>query len=184
MESVMWRGLVRRAAADASQTTEQRELRAFSVMRGSSERMPVGTVAHLRSTVGAPPGSFDLRDTQRAHTAHGNLSIVNGQGKGRGVTCIVQRVHGYVGCTTTADFVEHGLALGIAKSPAAFGGNPRSFYVLGVAPDWVKSVEVKMGANARLSVPVRGNAYTTPPASVPVLVERFCRRMGEECQSP
>ncbi len=183
--SPMWRNLRSQAAAGALATgTRLSELRTFSVMRGAPEPMPAGTDLHIRSTVGAPSGSFELEDAQRLHTSDGSLTIVNGKGSGRGITCIVQGSRGYVGCTTTAEFAVHGLALGIAKSPGVPGGHPREFYVLGVAPDWVKSVELRIGAGRTQNVPVRGNAYTTGPAKAPVFVERFCRSDGGGCKRP
>ncbi len=177
--SSIWSALERRAKAGPSQAaTRRRQLRNFSIMRSAPERMPPSTGRHIESITGVPPSSLDLGSAQYAYSASGGIWLVNG----RKITCMVQGRRGSLACATTADFAARGLVLGTAKAPKKDGGPPRSFRVLGIAPNWVDLVQVRIGIRKARSIPVVDHVYALH-ASVPIFVERFCGRPDQSCRS-
>jgi hypothetical protein len=170
----MWEALEKKAKAGPSQASaRRRQMRSFPIMRSVPEGMPSSMEGHIRVTTGAPPAGLNTRTAQRLHTSDGDVWIVNG----RSTTCIVK---GALACTTTADFAAHGLVLGMAKSSKRAGGPPRDFQLLGLAPKWVRAVQVTIGRAMR-RIPVRFNAYAMR-SDVPSFVVGFCKGMHQACQ--
>lgn len=173
--SGMWRALARKG--QMSRLREQGPLavrRNFPVTRSAPERMPSKMEAHIRSSMGAPPRSFDLTGAQRVDTVDEDLWIVNGRNAGAGIVCLVQANGGAVACTTVSDFAAHGLALGIADPAKQPGGHPEVFHLLGVAPKWIGAVQVRIGGEETRRIPVPEGSYAVRATS-PIFVKRFLK---------
>lgn len=167
MASAMWPALEDESSGPPTRALARRRLRQnFRVMRGSSERMSVRLAAHIEAMAGASPNSLELESAQRIMKGGRPLWIVNG----REITCIFQ---GALACTTTADFADHGLVVGMASSQGKGSSRPRDFRILGVAPSWVAAVQVRVGSRNTWRIPVRSNVYGMRSAA-PSFVVGFC----------
>jgi hypothetical protein len=120
-------------------------------------------------TIGAPPGGLQFRAAQYVRTSEGSGWFVSG----KNVTCLIQAGKGTVSCDTIASVVDHGLAVVVFRPPRYMGGKLRDFFMLGVAPDWAKTVRVKVG-NVTRRVAVHENAYALH-AGRPIRLERVER---------
>lgn len=176
--SRMWEALEEKAIGGNSESlTRHRQLRSFPIMRSSPERMPPRIKQHITAVTGAPLESLELETTQRIHRSDGDVWIVNG----RNVTCLV---HGALACTTMADFSARGISLGTAKSSKNAGGPPRDFSLLGLAPSWVKEVQIIIGSKERQRrIPVRHGVYSMR-SEVPSFVTGFCGGESQACRHP
>jgi hypothetical protein len=176
--SGMWNSLARKAQTSPPQAHGRlMQARKFPIMRTAPEKMPSRMDAHIRSSMGSPPRSFDLENAQLVGTADGDIWIVNGQNAGTGITCLVQANGGAVACTTASDFISHGLALGTADPAKQDGGRPEVFHLLGVVPKWVSAVQVRIGGRRIRRIPVSENSYAMR-ADAPLFIEHFLKHGG------
>jgi hypothetical protein len=176
--SPAWRALERRAKTESSPPSDRRRLLLnFPAMRSPHERMSLSTRMHINETIGAPPDGLDPNSAQHVDTPSGGIWVVSG----KYITCMLQGNLGSLACDTSAAFSRQGLALGTAKPPKRDGGSPRDFQVLGIAPVWVRSVQVQIGDHAR-AVAAQDGMYTRR-ANVPIIIKRFCRRVTQACST-
>jgi hypothetical protein len=174
--SAMWNAMSADAAGRRDQLSTQRRFRReFFIARSPTELLPKPVDQYLRATLGAPPGSFALGTAQHVRSLSGEIWVIHGKRKGSGITCIVQGADGYVGCTSSSDFAARGLALGMARPSRQGSNRPQDFQLMGIAPDWVKTVQVRVGSRTVWAIPVRGSIYSLR-AKAPMFVERFCNR--------
>lgn len=165
--AVLWHEIRKQAKTGPSPAASRKALlRALRIMRGRPERMPPRMRAHIRKTIGTPPGGLRLERAQYARTSAGGIWITSG----KRVTCLAQADRGAVACDSVAAFAEQGLVLGAFKAPA---GRPRDFLVLGVAPDWAMAARLQT-RDGPARVPIQGNAYALRSAA-PITLKRLER---------
>jgi hypothetical protein len=156
------------------------QLGAYRALRGPEEKAPSYVEASIRQGLGKSHGSFRAESSHLVHTTAGGIWVVTGRVSGGSVGCVVQASRAAVSCAPAVEMARNGLALGIVKHPSR---PPHTFLVLGIAPDWVRTVRAKIGAGtdaAIRAVAVRGNAYAMS-AHVPILIEGFCGA-GRGCE--
>jgi hypothetical protein len=181
--SAMWESMAKDGTVGGGQVlAQQRIRRKFSFARSPAEHLPRAVARHLMRTLGAPPNSFAVKAAQNIRSLSASLWIVYGRGRVQGVACLLQGVRGYVGCTSLSDFARRGISIGMAKPSEKAGALPRDFRALGIAPDWVETVQLSVGSEGGQIVPVRGGVYTHH-AEAPIFVERFCSRERKVCRS-
>jgi hypothetical protein len=132
-------------------------LRRFKLLRSPSEGMPARLTAHTRNILGAFVRHAHLRfDTAQYVSANvGGVWVLNGDN----VLCIVQARRGAAGCSSVAFVARQGLDLGVFKAPDRPDELPRSFSLLGIAPNWATTARLRIGENTIRSVPIRWNVY-------------------------
>ncbi len=144
--------------------------------------LPPDVEVSLRRVVG--PGALRVDSAHFARTSSGGIWIVMGEASGESVACLVQAGQGAASCSPLAEAARNGLSLGIVEPAKDPGKPPRGFLVLGVAPDWVKLAQLRVGVGKDATVrtvPVRGNAYALR-AKAPILVEGFCGLNRRSCR--
>jgi len=152
-------------------------------MFGPSERLPSSLADRLRSAMNGRSAIPRLDGSQRLETREGTVWLANGRDAGQAVTCMVMERSGALSCGKMATFLRHGLVLGTAMSSEWDRDVPRDFHLLGVAPDWVKAVEVSVGGTVTRRLPVREHFYASR-AAVPIFLKQFCASRHGECQRP
>jgi hypothetical protein len=160
-------GIWRRLQSGPSATVARRaERRRFRLMRGPVEAMPMSLQTRVKAVLGAPSSARFAR-TQLAQTHAGGVWVVELEK----ATCLVQAGSGAAACDSTAGFVRRGIVLGLFEPPTPAGGPPRGFLVLGIAPDWARTVALGVGNRVR-RVRVHGNVYELR-ASKPITFQRL-----------
>jgi hypothetical protein len=177
----LWATLQQRGSQSSPSHIRRLQLKNFSLMRGPSEPMPQRVGTHVTATMGAPSDSLDLSHAQVAPIRNGHIWIVSS--RDLTVTCILQGNLGSLSCDTASTVAARGLVLGLAKPPQREGQTTHNFYALGIVPDWVKVVKVRLGDKGKRNVIVSGNTFITPHAAhVPVLISLFCNEEGQRCR--
>jgi hypothetical protein len=168
LESV-WHGLHRKGSSEASPAHALRALRrAFHIMRGPSEAVPLKVQRHIRSTVGAAADEFRFEDAQYT-SASGGIWIISGEN----VTCVSQRGVGGFACDTTTRFARNGMALGVGIGARGSVSQPREFLVQGAAPDWARAARMKVNGRTR-RITIKDNTYRLR-AKTRVMLDRLER---------
>lgn len=152
---------------------------AYAVLHSSPEPVPARMAAHIEKTLGAPPGSFQIEEAQYASTRGGSVWVLIGS---RNIMCLVQAGRGALICAPASIAVRRGLSIGLFAVPRRPGQRPHNYLLLGIAPDWVRNVQLRV-ANAAQSVAVRRNTYALR-ANAPILIERFCGVAHQRCKTP
>jgi hypothetical protein len=149
----------------------------YRFLRDPNEDAPHHVMASIRQAQAKSSAALRVETSHLVHSTDGGIWVVTGRLSGKGVACAVQASRAAVSCAPIANIDRNGLALGIVKHPSK---PPHVFLVLGIAPDWARSVRAQVGvgknATAR-TVPVRNNAYAIR-AGVPIFVEGLCRGGG------
>lgn len=176
--SPMWRELEKQALPDPPfEAAKHRQRQNFLILRSPYEQVPANIRTHISRTTGAPESSVDLETGQHIQEAGRDIWIVNA----RPATCMVEGSDGGVACAPAFDFAMRGLSLGTAMPPSRPDGPPQGFHLLGIAPDWMQAVQVKIGRRKTRSISVQGNAYGMRSAA-PIFLVGFCKRLHEDCQ--
>lgn len=148
------------------------ERRAFEILRGRSEPMPLGVRVVVRSALEGRDGSSGLRFDQAQHVrvGQGGIWVLSG----KGVVCLVQAALGALQCNLLSEALDQGVSLGILrKTRRGAPGPPRRFVAIGVAPDWATAVLLRVGGATR-RVRIRRNVYAMH-ASEPIWFARLER---------
>lgn len=160
---------------------EENQRQAFSVLRRKSEPAPryveTSVLSGLRKS-----RSFHVRSSHLVHTRAENIWIVTGITSGSSLTCLVEVITHSVTCIPTSVATRSGLALGAVRRSKGRDKPVRRFLLIGIVPDWIRSVEVSTLDHARHFLPVTHNSYSTE-AFVPVLIERYCRYRQRGCRA-
>lgn len=142
----------------------------FRTLAGRGETPPARIQMHLEETLGAPRGAFHIVNSHYLVTRQGNAWAVTGAD----LTCVVEAAPlGALACNTTVRAARRGLALGLVRMTRRGHHGRRDYVLIGIAPDWVDSVQVRVGPRRQTSLPVHNNSYAMN-APVPVLVKRLC----------
>lgn len=150
----------------------------YAVFRSPAETPPSAVLARLSDVLEVPRRTLDATSAQLLRSPLGGLWIVNGR---QGVTCIVQAEGLGLTCSATRDFLRRGLSLGVFAAPPSEQVLPESFLLLGVAPDWVRGVNLRIGALSQTQ-PVVNNIYARR-AAVPVMVAGLEGEEGKRSRS-
>lgn len=126
-----------------------------AVMIGPPEELPSKLRAHIVAIIPSHRTDIELGRSQYVPFGKVGVWIVGGQR----VMCVAQSGQGAIGCEPSAEFSEHGIAVGSFEPPTHAGGSPREFRIAGVMPDWVESIRVQVGDDPVRSVTVRSNAF-------------------------
>jgi hypothetical protein len=173
----------RGASKPLQATAVQKTVNSMALMFGHPERMSSAMAKHIGSAIDIPTSNLLLQDSQRISAADEVIWLVTGGDAGGPIACMARAPLGAVVCGRATDFERQGLVLGTAKSSQADKDVPQDFKLLGVAPDWVKAVEVLVGSTTTRQLPVRNHVYIAQ-ADVPIFVKRLCGPPHHPCQEP
>jgi hypothetical protein len=167
-----------RSSANAVEAGQQR---AFQILRLNEETAPRYIETSVLGAV-KDPQAFHIHGSHFVQTAGGGIWVVTGANSQTSQTCLIQANTGTTACAPTSVSTRIGLTLGVVRRVSGRAGSARLFLILGIAPDWVRSVKVTtLGGSAHI-LPVNSNSYSMQ-ASAPILLERYCRYRHSECQS-
>lgn len=144
------------------------QLEGYEILRRTEgSRIPAGLKAALLTALDGRPAGLEFDRAVPVSTPEGRLWMV----AGADITCIVQEEEKALSCDASDAVVEDGLVIGVFEPPRRPGERPTNFLVLGVVPDPVERVRLKVGERRR-TIPVWGNAYSVR-ADRPITVEGF-----------
>jgi hypothetical protein len=130
-------------------------------------RLPAAVRNQIVSALGPRSAAVRPFRTQHIATPQGDLWLVDG----REQSCLIEGGKGGITCASNHLVRRYGLAVGIGDAPTQPGGKPHNFLLLGIAPDSIHRVLLKIGAGTQ-EVPVRHNVYTHR-ANVPIVISRL-----------
>ena len=158
----VWIQLAHEAAHDSLANDQALESWPFTGLHAKEQAMPLKMRDEARGTLGRDQNSLGLKynHVQYARTDIGvGIWVVNGNG----VTCIFQDKSGAATCSTNVNFVQQGglLVVGNANrsSQTSFFRRPTQFLAIGIAPDSIKAVRLRVLGHKAREVPVVGNTY-------------------------
>jgi hypothetical protein len=138
----------------------------FAPLRTRPEPMSSAAQRRALGAVGAPPGALALDDAQLIETEQGNLWLTAGDG----LVCAFETRTYALSCDLVATVLKRGLFLGTVERPAAYASNRQRFLMIGVVPDGVRSVRLRVGAGSSQRVAVRNNAVSAD-AREPIIIQ-------------
>jgi hypothetical protein len=165
-----WAGLVH--AGEEQLRTARGQSWPFDGFRGKGEEMPERMRRSVAETLGgAQPLHLRFEHVYRVRTTTGvRVWVV----RGRGVVCIVRDVKASVACDTDVNAAHRGLVLGVYKVGPPPQRKPTQFLMLGIAPDSVRAVRVKIKGAAPRMARVVENTFSLRSKS-PIAVEAMIR---------
>src|ERR1700679_2680670 len=114
--------LISKSTAGSSRTAETKLFRAFSVLRGTAEEMPVPMRSRVQSALKPAPGTLRWDNTRYVRTGRTGMWLVGG----RSLVCGIQAGGGAIGCSPIGDFLKQGLVLGIFEPSKNSAGRAQS----------------------------------------------------------
>lgn len=150
----------------------QREVRSiylrqwpFAAVVQAPEGMPFSVQKKARGVLGGGrPLGLDFNAAKYVTTQNDiRLWVV----LGKGVACMFRELHMAASCTTRAQAFRHGIVLQTYQLNKV-GGEPTTFTAIGIAPDGVRAISMRVG-DRRMKVPVVNNTYWAE-ASKPISV--------------
>lgn len=145
--------------------------RAFHALRTKSETLSPGLEVHVEQTLEAPTGALQADRAQYIESQGEGMWLIGN--KTQGVMCLVQASQAAVTCGTSSEVLAHGLALGVFNAPVPPAKVPSEFLILGVAPDWARFVQLRVGKSTP-TVRVDRGTYSLR-ASTPITLLRLRR---------
>jgi hypothetical protein len=128
----------------------------LSIFSGPSERFPAQLAARVRENAGpALASALQLANAQYSSSPDGGLWLVRAGGQ----ICLIQASRGALECRSAKFVSRHGLALGVFNVPRNGGEQPRTYVMLGAAPNWARWANIRVGATIR-SVAIRENTFS------------------------
>jgi hypothetical protein len=112
-----------------------------------------------------------------------SLWIVSGDVMGQSTMCLVQAGPGAMSCAPSAEFVHVGIALGTVNDPDHPNASDLGFLTIGIAPNWVNAVKVRIAGRPDQMIPVVQDVYSAR-AGAPIVVVGLCRRTDGGCIRP
>jgi hypothetical protein len=165
-----WRQLSDRGLEEVEDSHAHQGL-PFAALQGNSRKFSIRMRRAVSETLG-PARSLGLR-FDRARYASTPIGVDLWMVPGRGVTCLVRAKTAASVCNTTVVAERRGILLEIFKPGTSPQDLPTRFLALGIAPNWTKKVQVKVGRKVR-TIPVIDNAYGIR-ANVPIQFQRLTR---------
>jgi hypothetical protein len=170
---------------------------------GSPERVPTAaslpaSFAHLQTPEARPPDSVKaglaasfgprrrtrVTNSYRMDTPLGKAWMLAVEVPGAGTeTCLVMEHSGLSSCSPAAVAKQTGLAIGISAAAGTPPSHGRRFTVMGVVPDWVRSVVVTPLDRQPKVLRVTANAFSDQ-GPAPILIKKYCRGFGSACVGP
>lgn len=144
--------------------------KAFKVLGSAPQPLPRRLQRQVKASLGYKR-SRGL-EFQRVHRVDAGDGVVIWLLRAPRKVCIVEGKRGALSCSPPGAAVKEGVVLGVAR--AAYGRKPRSFRVLGLAPDLVRAVVLRVLGGGQRTVVVRDNVYTDQARS-PIGLLRFVR---------
>ena len=143
----------------------------FAAFRGPSRAMPTDRREASASTLGEPdPLGLDFDQARYAMSrARVGLWMV----PGRGVTCLIKGGIVAATCDTTSNTERKGLSLEVFKPGPPPKRRPTHFLALGVVPNGVKGLRVRVGKRTSV-ISVSDNTYSMR-AEVPIQIVSLIR---------
>jgi hypothetical protein len=139
----------------------------FGLLQSPVERLPAGEHARLRSLLSRGPDAFRPKLIQRVRTSAGSLWVFLHSGE----LCIAQSDRGAVACSSQSKAIAEGILVGAFTPPTARMPRPHKFVLLGLLPDDMRGVVIKLGAERR-AVTVQHNVVLARDPDQPILVLR------------
>jgi hypothetical protein len=180
----LWYAVIRPdgdSTADSVGGGQRAQRRNFEILRGAGEKAPAGVLASIRQGLGRSHGAFHPDSAHFVHAADESLWIVSGDVMGQSTMCLVQAGPGAMSCAPSPESVQVGIALGTVNNPDHPNASDFGFLTIGIAPDWVRAVKVRVAGRPNQMIPVVHNTYSMR-ANAPILVEEFCRGSGGGCE--
>ncbi len=147
-------------ASTPSRVVESQQLNKFSVLRGTPLPPSHQTQDAIKRTLGSQFTQFGL-NFNIAHRVVASTGMVGWIIPGHGVMCIFGDQTGDAGCNTTTETIARGMTLEVGDTSR----KPTSYYILGMAPDTARTVNVHIGART-IVVPITHNVYSYRAHSV------------------
>jgi hypothetical protein len=135
----------------------------YRLLRGPEEKAP----SFIKSKVQANINTHVAVNKLSSHhipTPLGAVWVVVTEAAEESVTCLVAESSGSSSCASTRIAAQAGLALGASPS-----GQVQKALLIGLAPDWVRSVQVKVVGQESQMLPVRHNVFSAR-AQAPILL--------------
>jgi hypothetical protein len=158
--------------------------RSYGILREHTVSSPPRIEASVQRALDHRGQTFRLESSHLAHTPRGDLWVIAGVTAGRSGSCLIWARSGAISCTSAAEVIRNGMALGVVEPASDPSRAPRGFLILGIAPDWAQAarLQVGVGKNARFRlVAVRHNAYAFR-SQAPSLVEGLCTKAFGRCK--
>jgi hypothetical protein len=161
---------VHRGLTELSEPANQR-LPPLAITEAKPKSMPRAMRDAIHKTIG--DASILHLSFDRSYLAQmpigGALWIVEGSG----VICAFRDQLGTSTCQTNVQARKHGLLLEVFRPSRKPEGRPTHFLALGIAPNWVRSVAVKVG-HIRRTIPVISHRYALT-AKRPIEITQLLR---------
>jgi hypothetical protein len=153
-------------APRGTSTTIEKSFRLFD---STPEMLPVSVRARLSRILKKPGTPFTPSPVQRSHTNGGIVwaFVVGDQ------VCLTQGTHGASVCVAKDVAISEGVSLGTFSPPSQRIPRPHNFLLLGLVPDGVGRVELKIGRR-RERAGVKNNLYSVS-GDKPIFVRRLVR---------
>lgn len=147
----------------------------FRSLDGPAESMPESLAKHLVQISGFQRSALQTDTTQ--HLIVGGQDIWIATFEPPNAVCLLVSSDGAVACSSASVFRRKGLAIGtFSATDLTEATPPEAFRLLGIAPDSVRMLRVKVGRKV-VTRPVRANAYAMTARS-PISVLALERRPG------
>lgn len=153
----------------------------YRVLTAPADRLPPQIRARARLASG---NSSDVMDQNgyRVSTPLGAGWVGVTEDPNRSTVCLILEASGALSCAPTTLAARSGLSVGTSNGKEK-GNRGGLFAVVGLVPNWVQRIRVKvLGVGPRL-LPVHANAYGAS-AATPILVEGYCGSAGTKCRPP
>jgi hypothetical protein len=144
---------------------QARELRAFAVLRIGLRAIPVPFRRKIRSQLSERIHNLDFEAARYTRTRVSGIWIFSA----RGTTCVARTGDAAMACDSKGHFVSRGLSFAVFEAPSKTVDSLHGFVSVGVAPDWVQTVRLKVGQRNQ-EVAVHSNTYGLRSNS-PIFVE-------------
>jgi hypothetical protein len=152
---------------DANLPTSGQEalMSSFAPLRSRAEHMSLVAQRRALGAVGAPPGALGFDHAQLITTKHGNFWLT----AGHGLVCAFQTRTFALSCDAVVTVLKRGLFLGTVERPDAYASQRQHFLMIGIVPDGVRRVRLRVGARFPQWVSVQNNTVSAD-AHEPIIV--------------
>jgi hypothetical protein len=141
----------------------------FGLFESKPEALPGPVRSRLSRLLKEPNEPFNPSQVQRSQSNAGIVwtFVVGDQ------VCLAQGAHGAAACVAMDIAISEGVSVGTFSPPSKRIHKPHGFLVLGLAPDGVGRVELKIGERRRTTV-VKGNLYSVS-SNQSIFIRRLVR---------
>jgi hypothetical protein len=96
---------------------------------------------------------------------------------GKGIACLAITPSGATSCAVMTEAIHHGLAVGIGNFKDQENKSQSRYAVFGVAADWVRKIQVRIGRNACYISPAN-NVYMLTSIQQIIVVGQYGQKRG------